>query len=158
MIFVIVGSQKFSFDRLLKEVDRLLSEKRINEEVIVQRGHCTHRSVLYKEKQFMEQEEFQQHLQNCRVVITHGGSGAIINALKKKKKVIAVPRLAMFNEHVDNHQTEITQRFKQLNYIETIMDIQELGTVLDTIETQAFDPFVSQTSTMIEHIAEFIEG
>jgi len=33
--------------------------------------------------------------------------GAIIGAIKKGKKVIAVPRLAKCGEHVDDHQVQL---------------------------------------------------
>ena len=36
MIFVTVGSQQFQFDRLLQEIDRLISDGTIEEEVLAQ--------------------------------------------------------------------------------------------------------------------------
>ncbi|NSM83099.1 beta(1,3)galactosyltransferase EpsH [Enterococcus faecalis] len=157
MIFVILGSQKFSFNRLLQEVDQLIDRQVIKEEVVAQIGYSTFHSKHYIEKDFMGIEDFQQHIDRCRIVITHGGSGAIINALKKNKRVLAVPRLSEFNEHVDNHQLEITKEFKAQNYIELVTDICDLGTKLQMIETKCFSPFVSQSDQLIEDITSFIE-
>ena len=39
MIFVTVGSQKFPFERLLKQVDRMVESRIITEEVVAQAGH-----------------------------------------------------------------------------------------------------------------------
>lgn len=157
MIFVILGSQKFPFNRLLQEVDKLIERQVIKEEVVAQIGHSTYHSEHYTEKKFMETEDFQEHLDRCRIVITHGGSGAIINALIKNKRILAVPRLSEFNEHVDNHQLEITKEFKAKNYIEIVTDICDLGTKLQMIETKCFSPFVSQSDQLIEDITSFIE-
>ena len=38
MIFITLGSQKFQFDRLLKEVDRLIADGVIQEKVFAQIG------------------------------------------------------------------------------------------------------------------------
>ena len=42
MIFVTVGTQKFQFDRLLKEIDSLIASKYIKEKVFIQRGNSTY--------------------------------------------------------------------------------------------------------------------
>lgn len=39
MIFVTVGSQKFPFDRLIRQVDRMAEDRTITGEVVVQTGH-----------------------------------------------------------------------------------------------------------------------
>lgn len=42
MIFVTVGSQKFSFDRLLKKVDQMAGNHMLVEEVYMQTGNSTY--------------------------------------------------------------------------------------------------------------------
>ena len=41
---------------------------------------------------FMSMEEFDKYLQNSRYLITHGGVGTILTALKYNKKVIIYDR------------------------------------------------------------------
>ena len=53
-------------------------------------------------------------MEKANIVITHGGTGAIIGAVKKGKKVIAVPRLAKYGEHVDDHQLQLIKKFDDL--------------------------------------------
>ena len=50
-------------------------------------------------------------------IITHGGVGSIISSLKLNKKVIAVPRLSKYNEHVNDHQLQIIEDFDKQGYI-----------------------------------------
>lgn len=59
-------------------------------------------------------------------MITHGGTGAIIGAVKKGKKVIAVPRLVKYGEHVDNHQMQIIKQFSEMNLIYGVLDCDRL--------------------------------
>ena len=59
MIFVTVGSQKFQFDRLLKEIDRLIEEKKMkSDQVFAQIGYSTYKPRLYSYKDFLNKEEF----------------------------------------------------------------------------------------------------
>ena len=103
MIFITLGSQKFQFDRLLKEVDRLIADGVIQEKVFAQIGASEYLPQNYTYERFLDRQHFAQIMDQCDSVITHGGTGVIIGAVKKGKKVIAVPRLAKYGEHVDDH-------------------------------------------------------
>ena len=112
MIFVTLGSQKFQFNRLLIAIDELIERKVINEEVYAQTGYSDYKPKFYKYKYFMDRDEFADYETKANIVITHGGTGAIIGAVKKGKKVIAVPRLKKYGEHVDDHQVQIVEQLK----------------------------------------------
>lgn len=56
--FVTVGSQKFQFNRLLEEVDRLVEEKIKPDEVFAQIGYSTYEPRYYSYKKFLNKEEF----------------------------------------------------------------------------------------------------
>lgn len=117
MIFITLGSQKFQFNRLLKAVDELVAAGKIKDEVFAQIGYSDYKPTNYKYEQFLDREKFSQIMDKAEIVITHGGTGAIIGAVKKGKKVIAVPRLARYGEHVDDHQLQLVGQFKELNLI-----------------------------------------
>ena len=93
MIFITVGTQKFQFNRLLKEVDKLIEEKKITEEVFAQIGYSDYKPKNYRYKDFIDRDEYANIMKKCQKVITHGGTGAIVGAVKQEKKVIAIPRL-----------------------------------------------------------------
>ena len=82
MIFITLGSQKFQFNRLLKAADQL----KLGEEIFAQIGYSDYRPVSYPYKTFMDKNEFEEMMDKADVVITHGGTGAIIGAVKKKEK------------------------------------------------------------------------
>lgn len=156
MIFVTLGSQKFQFNRLLKAVDDLIERKIITDNVFAQVGYSDYRPRNYNFKSFLDREEFAQMEANSDVIITHGGSGAIIGAIKKGKKVIAVPRLAKYGEHVDDHQVQLISQFKNQNLICGLNDCLELEKALEWIDTYKFDCYVSNTQAIIDSIEEFI--
>lgn len=156
MIFVTVGSQKFQFNRLLKEIDKLIEEKKITEEVFAQIGYSDYLPKNYKYKSFLDRNEFANIMSKCDKVITHGGTGAIIGAVKCGKKVIAVPRLAKFGEHVDNHQLQIVEQFENMNFIEYVENEDELGKNIININKKKFEKYKSNTFEIINSIEEFI--
>lgn len=157
MIFVTVGSQKFQFDRLLQEIDRLIENKIINEDVIAQIGFSTYIPKNYKYYKFIDQDQFKKYISKCDMVITHAGTGAIVGALKQGKKVVAVPRLAKYGEHVDDHQIQLLDEFKELNFIEPAYDVKDLEKAIEKCRKSEYNTYVSNTKNVIEDIEKFIE-
>lgn len=158
MIFVTLGSQKFQFNRLLKEIDRLIEENEITEEVFAQIGYSDYIPKNYNYKKFLDREEFNEFMNRCDRVITHGGTGAIIGALRKEKKVIAIPRLAKYDEHVDDHQVEIVEVFNKKQMILGVCEMSELKDSFTQLEFIKFKPFVSNTENVINSIESYIGG
>lgn len=157
MILVTVGSQKFQFNRLLQEIDKLIEEKVIKEKVFAQIGVSDYIPKNYEYKDFLTQDEFNKKIDECDILITHAGTGVIVNALKKEKKVIAVPRLAKYGEHVDDHQIQLINEFKELNFIEPAYEVSDIKQCLKNINKKKYNKYISNTNKIIESIEEFIK-
>ena len=135
MIFVTVGTQKFLFDRLLKDIDELLEENVIQDEVICQAGFSKYVPKNYQIKKFLNNQEYEELIDECDFMITHGGVGSILQGLNKSKKIIAYPRVKRYGEHVDDHQLEIVTKFTELGYILSCTDKTSLTECLHNIES-----------------------
>lgn len=158
MIFVTLGSQKFQFDRLLKKVDELIEAGTIRDTVIAQTGASEYTPKHYEYVKFMDRERFADTIDKCSVVITHGGTGVIIGAVKKGKKVIAVPRLARYGEHVDDHQLQLLHQFDDLKIICACYDVDKLGDYYSRLDAMEFRPYVSNTQNIIASIEEYLHS
>ena len=90
------------------------------------------------------------------MVITHAGTGAIVGALKQGKKVVAVPRLAKYGEHVDDHQIQLLDEFKELNFIEPAYDVKDLEKAIEKCRRNEYNRYVSNTKNVIEDIEKII--
>ena len=156
MIFVTLGSQKFQFNRLLKEIDRLVEDGKITEDVFAQIGYSDYKPKNYEYKEFLDREEFRKIMSECDKVITHGGTGAIINAVKNSKKVIAISRLAKFGEHVDNHQTQIVSQFREMKLILGIDKVEELVKAIAELRETKLTNYISNTENIISSLEEYI--
>jgi len=156
MIFVTLGSQKFQFNRLLKKTDELIASGIIDDKVFAQIGASDYVPCNYEFKAFLDREEFAAIMEKCDIVITHGGTGAIIGAVKKGKKVIAVPRSAKYGEHVDDHQIQLLKQFDDMGIIEACYELEDISERINNIQTKTYNSYLSNTAAMIESIDNFI--
>ena len=130
MILVTLGTQDKSFHRLLEEIDRLIQKKVIQDRVVVQAGDTKFESKRMEIFDLLPMDEFESYMEEADLVITHGGIGSILTALKYGKKVIAVPRLSKYKEHTNDHQLQIIQTFDSQGFIKGIKDVSELEEAL----------------------------
>lgn len=158
MIFITLGSQKFQFNRILKKVDELIEKDIIKKEVFAQIGYSDYRPINYKYEDFLDREKFSKLMKSSTLVITHGGTGAIITAVKTGKKVIAVPRLAQYGEHVDDHQLQLLKQFDGMGIILPCYDIEELDKKIIEIERIKLNPYISNTQVILDDIEKYIES
>jgi UDP-N-acetylglucosamine transferase subunit ALG13 len=157
LILVTLGTRAFPFDRLLNELDKLCAEGIIKEELVVQsvssKGHFSH----FTPKSYFSPEEMSTYMKKSSLIITHGGTGTITDAIKMGKKVIGVPRLSKYKEHIDNHQVELIGFFREQGFIIGIDDVEELAEAIK--RSHSFEPikFVSGNNKIKEIIRDFIE-
>ena len=126
MILVLLGTQNNSFYRLLEEVQKCIDEDIIKDKVIVQAGSTKFESKDMEVFNLIEQDKFNILMEQADTIITHGGVGSIVTAVKLGKKVIAVPRLKQYGEHVNDHQIQIVETFSNQGFIKGIKDVSEL--------------------------------
>lgn len=158
MIFVTLGSQKFQFNRLLIELDRLIKEGIIKDDIFAQIGYSDYEPKNYIYKEFLDREEFAEIIERSDIVITHGGTGAIIGAVKQNKKVIAIPRLKEYDEHVDNHQKQIVEQFNNLGFIYGLNNVSEIVQAINSIKTFEVKKYESNTKEIITSIDKFLNS
>lgn len=161
MIFVTVGTHEQPFDRLVKEVDRLVEIGAIKEEVVVQYGygtfvppHCTAFKMLGK-------AEMERYYQEARIIITHGGPSSFIQAVELKKVPIVVPRKGSLNEHVNDHQLKFSLEAAQAGVpLIVLEDVSKLGETLERYEELAASKgeFVPHNEAFNDQLIDLIKG
>ena len=158
MVLVMLGTQNNSFHRLLEEIDRLIENKVINEEVIVQKGYTKYESKNMNTIDFISRDELENLEKQASYIITHGGVGSIVSSLEKGKKVIAVPRLHKYSEHVNDHQKEIIKKFNENKNIIGIQSVEELEDAVKRVSEFKPNQFKGNNQKMLKIIECFIEN
>lgn len=158
MIFVILGSQRFQFNRLLEKIDELVENGIIQDEVFAQTGGSNYEPKHYSYKAYINHYEFEEMLNKSNTVITHGGTGAIISAIKRKIKVIVVPRLKRYGEHVDDHQLQLLEQFERLHLVCACYDLERLGPLYKSLKDMVFNEYSSNTQLFIDRIDSYLSS
>ncbi|NJR40479.1 MAG: glucosyl transferase [Leptolyngbyaceae cyanobacterium CSU_1_4] len=114
MILVTVGTERYSFNRLMHWVDLLLQYRLIQEEVVVQYGSCTVLPSGVKVYQNLKTEQFIDLVHQANFVISHCGEGSLLLLEEMEKSYVLVPRSHKFKEHVDDHQIELAIALSQV--------------------------------------------
>ena len=158
MILVLLGTQNNSFVRLLKAMQDGIDKKKINTKVVVQAGFTKFSSKDMKIFKFIDKDELSKLQEEADLIITHGGVGSIISSLKKGKKVIVVPRLKKYGEHVNNHQLQIARRFGQEGYVKYVINLKHLEKMINTIDKFTPRNYESNESNVITIIENYIDN
>lgn len=133
VILVTVGSTSFNFDRVFNSVEKTLKKIKSNATLIVQKGHSKYEWSYTKIRKytFIKPTEFIDIIKQADKIITHAGPGTLFYISEyTNKQPFIVPRLAEFNEHVDNHQkffanflaTKLPKLLKNYVYLDGNLD------------------------------------
>lgn len=109
MIFLSLGTHEQPFARAPKALKPLV---RIGQTVLVQYG-CTTPQFGWSGFEWVEYlpyDEMSRRIEEADAFFCHAGVGSILSALMLGITPIVIPRLARLDEHVDNHQLQLTQK------------------------------------------------
>ena len=150
LIFVTLGTQDKAFDRLILELSKIKDE-----EIFVQSGYTVCPDTL-AHKDYLDEATFEMMLDKADIIITHAGVGSIIQALKRGKKILAVPRLAKYSEHTNDHQLEIAKKFKEEGHILVLNDGDDINEKIKELKNFTPRPFISNRDKFLEKLDELI--
>lgn len=157
MILVTLGTQDKDFSRLLQAVEKQIKKGNIKDKVVAQIGTTKYSSDLMETFDLIPSDKFDSLMNECDILITHGGVGSILTGLKNNKKVIAAARLSKYKEHVNDHQLQIINKFVKAGYILELKDFDKLDKVLKKV--QGFKPkqYKSNTENFVKLIEDYID-
>lgn len=155
-IFVMFGTQDKRFDRLLNAI---LASKFIKDnDVYVQLGYTKGEYEGIHCQEYYSEEELMHQIDIADLIITHAGVGAIVSALKLKKRVIVVPRLGEFKEQNNDHQVQIMERFDKQGYIIPCTDLTKLDETVNNAYNFEPKDYVTEKQGIIDEITDFINS
>ncbi len=158
MILVTLGTQDKSFVRLLEAIDKQCNKKNIKEKVIVQAGYTKYESKNMEIFDLVSPKKLEEYMKEASIIITHGGVGSILTALKFNKKVIAAPRLSKYFEHTNDHQVQIIDEFEKLGYILALKDFSKLDKILESSRKFIPKKYKSNNKAFVELIDNYIKS
>ncbi|HJA00607.1 MAG TPA: beta(1,3)galactosyltransferase EpsH [Candidatus Collinsella stercoripullorum] len=150
MIFVTVGTHEQPFDRLVKAIDELVADGKLEDEVFIQAGYCTYEPRHCEWVRFVPTLEMRERMEAADAVVTHGGPSSFIEAMAAGKVPIVVPRRVEYGEHVNNHQVEFVRLVAERQG--GIVPVYEMDTLHSALDKVRHTP---QGSAFQSHNLEF---
>lgn len=131
MILVIVGTERFPFDRLVAEIDSLKSKGFLGDDVYIQLGPSRYRPTHCSWTRSLPFNEIVEKIKAAEFVITHAGAGTTLLCLHLNRRPILVTRRKQFGEHVDDHQTQLAAKMQKLDWADVAYDVRDLQRVIE---------------------------
>ncbi|MDR0614394.1 MAG: hypothetical protein LBF82_00245 [Lactobacillales bacterium] len=156
MIFVTIGTQ-IHFDRLIVAIDEIAATLK-EEPVIVQTLKGKYQPKHVQVVDFLSPDEFNNYVNNARLIVSHAGMGSILSALEQRKPIIIFPRLASLGEHRNDHQMATAMKMNELGYVYVAYDKKQLKELILKKDLQPLKMIgKSALSRFIESITEPIK-
>lgn len=148
MVFVTVGTHEQPFDRLMREVGRLVEVGELSD-VIVQYGYSTVQPQDCHCEAFLPYREMCRLYAEADVVICHGGPSTFLEAMAAGRVPVVVPRLARYGEHVNDHQLAFGNKFaERVGGIEVVEDVSALAVAIARTREAGVGPVKTQTNSV----------
>lgn len=157
MILILLGTIKYSFKRILNELEILKTSGLLNEEIVAQIGHTKFKSTAINTFDFKSKQEIDKLILKANIVISHSGTGSAISVLRLNTKLILAPRYSDLKEHSDNHQLDLAQKFKDLNYCSVYFKNDNLLDVINKTYSNNFLEYKSNSLKSIVFVDELIK-
>lgn len=152
MIFVTVGTHHQPFQRLLDALGGLDAS-----ELVVQSGPGTPPPGVARAAPFMPFDEIVARMREAEKVITHAGVGSVLCATREGHVPIVVPRRHSLGEHVDEHQTELTEALAERGRVIPALDLGDLPALVASAPARG-DVALAPETGLSAAVAEALRG
>lgn len=123
MIFVTVGTHHQPFERLLNALGALDGH-----DLVVQYGPAAAPPPgVARAEAYMPFDAMLECFREADVVVTHAGVGSILCARREGHVPLVVPRRGDLDEHVDEHQAELTRALETRGGVVAVWDTGALA-------------------------------
>lgn len=158
MVFVSVGTHEQPFDRLMREIERLVAVGALKD-VTVQYGYSTVQPAGCRCEKFLPYAEICHLYSEASVVVCHGGPSTFLEAMSYGKVPVVVPRRALFGEHVNDHQLSFAQQFaERTGGIELVSDIAKLSDAIERVKNVLPGNIATNNARFCKELARLVEG
>jgi beta-1,4-N-acetylglucosaminyltransferase len=147
MIFVTVGTT--SFDELISTMDQLAPT--LSCPVVMQIGSGSvipaHASAWFRFAPSLE-----DWLRCAGLVVSHGGSGTLVEVLRRGRRLVGVSNPVLY----DRHQDDLLAEFENAGYLIWCRDLARLDDAIRQAEQAIFRSYSSTPCTLHQEIAAML--
>lgn len=157
LLFATVGAT-LPFDRMTGAVLDFMNREGASLEAIIQTGqgsrYAGQSGSNWRCVESLPFDEVKEILKEAELVITHGGTGSLITALREGCRVVAMPRSFDRKEHYDDHQLEIVNSFGGRGLIQVATDVEDLPAAIERARSAPPQMFTTDHSRLAHWLEE----
>jgi len=124
VILVSIGTM-LPFDRLIRAADSWAAQHD-GEPVTAQIGGGLYEPRHMEWSRLLPPAEFEGLVEQCRLLVTHAGTGSFLLAAEKQRPIVLMPRRAKWKEHTTDHQLHTARWLRDKPGVHVAMDDEEL--------------------------------
>ena len=113
--FITVGNGEKSFLRLFINLERFFDL--MPQPIIAQCGSTEFKSPKVKSFKFIELSKFKENISKSKLIICHAGMGTMLQSIQANKFPVCIPRMAKYDEIINDHQVDIAKALGGQNKI-----------------------------------------
>jgi beta-1,4-N-acetylglucosaminyltransferase len=147
----------FPFDRLIQFIDELVESGEIIEPVVGQIGQGRYEPRRFPFHRYLEKSSFDETLFKCSFAISHAGIGTISTAVSMDKRLIVLPRLKRYSEHVNDHQVWAAKKYAESGQVISAYSRDDLSEALRGIDHFKPKPRQANPSGIVDTIVKFVD-
>lgn len=150
--FVTVGNGTQPFQRLFHALAGITAQ--LPQPIVIQAGHNTVDLPGCIVFDFVDQEQFEQLIDDHELIISHAGVGSILTALERGRKPVVIPRrCGVYAEIINDHQITLVTELADLGLVSPILATDRLPeAILDSVRTKSY---LSGFSSPLDHSQPF---
>ena len=146
------------FDRMLNLIDQWSCGHR-REDLFAQIGDSDFQATHFRCEQWLSPDEYRNRLVQCSGIISHAGTGTIIQGLMLAKPILVLPRLSRYSETRNDHQVGTARYFESRGLLMAAYDDDGFSAALERFEDfvprERMSPNAS--SELLDRISSFVE-
>ena len=156
MIFVTVGHQT-PFDRLIKAADKVAGIQP-SLQMFAQIGDGQYIPEHMEYVRWLSAPDFEKKIESCTSVVSHAGTGTILQVLELNKSLLVLPRRAALGETRNDHQVGTALYFAEQGTILAAGETEELPALIEQLDTWRPKKGISNCASprLISRIRKFV--
>jgi exopolysaccharide biosynthesis glucuronosyltransferase PssE len=113
-------------------------------------GYCDYKS-------FLSMDEFEEYMEKADLIITHGGCGTLLQAVRLGKRPVVMPRRRIYGEHVNDHQLQLVQVLASEGRIISAYEPENLPVAIEEARRRNRQPVPPPPSRMLGLVSKAID-
>jgi UDP-N-acetylglucosamine transferase subunit ALG13 len=132
-VFFAFGTHEQEFPRMIQAIEIISLSMDVN--LVVQRGYSELPTSLNVKKSYkvMDHSSFVRAMIESDVVISQASPGNLFSALSAGRIPLLIPRLSIWNEHVDDHQLFFANHCQEQSLAHQCVDVARIIETIDRL-------------------------